>query len=320
MATSYSPSLKIALLGTGENTGTWGTLTNTNLGTLIEQAITGVQAIVISTANVTLTNSDGISNQARNAVLVATGTPAAIFDIIAPLVEKTYIVRNATTGGFDIRICGATGSAVSVKAGATVLVYCDTVNFVQALNNTSVTAGTNITIATVGDATAVSTSTTPTFNTIAATGLVKFTGASSNVTAGVGTLALRGGQVGFPATQVASTDVNTLDDYQEGSWTPTIGASITFVGANTSSFLYTKIGRQVTLNMLLRGATSVQISSFSVIPLPFAAIGSSSGTVLGSPGIYGVYVAGSNLNFFTGGPAPSTTSGFNISITYFAAT
>jgi hypothetical protein len=319
MPTTYSPSLKIALLGTGENVGTWGTLTNTNLGTLLEQAITGVQTITMANADYPLTNADGALNEARNAVLSIAGSNAAVRDIIAPTAEKVYIIHNGTTGGKAIRIRAATGAAVTIANGATVCVYFNGTNFIQALNDISVAAGTNMAVTTVGNTTTVAATPTPIF-----TGLSKFTGATSNTTAGVGTLALRGGQIGFPATQVPSTDVNTLDDYQEGSWMPTIGGSVAFVGTNTSSFLYTKIGRQVTLNMLLRGSTSVQISSSSIIPLPFAAVGSSSGTVVGSPtsgsGIYGVYSAGSNLNFFTSGSAPITTSGFYISITYFAAT
>ena len=67
MTTTYSPSLKLALIGTGDQSGTWGATTNTNLGTLLEQAITGVTAISLSGISAyTLTNYNGVSDDARN--------------------------------------------------------------------------------------------------------------------------------------------------------------------------------------------------------------------------------------------------------------
>jgi hypothetical protein len=132
MASTYSPSLKITLMGDGDQAGLWGQTTNTNLGTLVEQAITGVTSIVMSDANYTLTNFDGVSNEARNAVLVVTGANSAVRDLIPPVVKKLYIVANNTSGGFAIRLIGATGTGVNIANGATQVVYCDGVNFVAA--------------------------------------------------------------------------------------------------------------------------------------------------------------------------------------------
>lgn len=129
MASTFSPSLRIELIGNGDQSGTWGTTTNNNLGTLIEQGITGVQSIVMVNANYTLSNFNGVSDEARNAVLVVSGTNSAIRQIICPLVNKTYIVTNNTTGGFAITIGGATGSTVSIPNGVTAQVYCDGINF-----------------------------------------------------------------------------------------------------------------------------------------------------------------------------------------------
>jgi hypothetical protein len=129
MASTFSPSLRIELIGDGDQSGIWGQTTNTNLGTLIEQGITGVQSIVMVNANYTLTNFNGVSDEARNAVLVVTGTNTAQRDIIAPLVEKTYIVYNNTTGGFAIRIIGASGTGIVIANGTTTQVYCDGTNF-----------------------------------------------------------------------------------------------------------------------------------------------------------------------------------------------
>jgi microcystin-dependent protein len=129
MASSFSPSLKIELIGNGDQSGTWGTTTNNNLGTILEQAITGVQTITMVNADYTLTSFNGVSDEARNAVLVATGTNSAIRQIICPLVDKLYVIFNNTTGGFAITIGGVTGSVVTIPNGTTAQVYCDGTNF-----------------------------------------------------------------------------------------------------------------------------------------------------------------------------------------------
>ena len=122
MASTFSPTLRLELIGDGDQSGIWGQTTNVNLGTLLEQAITGVVGITMVDANYTLTNFNGVSDEARNAVLVVGGTNAAVRDIIAPLAEKLYVVKNSTSGGFAINIRAATGSSVSVPSGATVWV------------------------------------------------------------------------------------------------------------------------------------------------------------------------------------------------------
>jgi hypothetical protein len=137
MASTYSPSLKLELIGNGDQSGVWGTTTNKNLGTLLEQAVTGVQSIVMTNADYTLTNFNGTSDEARNAVLVVTGTNGAIRKIITPLVNKTYIVYNNTIGGFAITIGGATGNAATIPNGVTTSVYCDGTNFYTGLSGST---------------------------------------------------------------------------------------------------------------------------------------------------------------------------------------
>jgi hypothetical protein len=132
MASTFSSSLKLTLIGDGDQSGIWGQTTNTNLGTLVEQAITGVTSIAMSDANYTLSNFNGVLNEARNAVLVVTGANSAVRDVIPPVVKKLYTVVNSTSGGFAIRVIGATGTGVNIASGATQVVYCDGVNFVAA--------------------------------------------------------------------------------------------------------------------------------------------------------------------------------------------
>jgi len=132
MASTYSPSLKLTLMGDGDQAGLWGQTTNTNLGTLLEQAITGVTSIVMSDANYTLISLNGVTDEARNAVLVVTGVNNAVRDLIPPVVKKLYIIANNTTGGYGIRVIGATGTGITIPNGATQIVYCDGTNFVAA--------------------------------------------------------------------------------------------------------------------------------------------------------------------------------------------
>ena len=131
MASSYTTSLKIQQIGAGEQSGIWGSTTNTN-NTLVEQAITGVAQITMANSNYTLSSLNGVSDEARCIVIVASGTNSGVRQIIAPLVNKFYIVNNNTTGGFAVTIGGATGSIVSIPNGTVGQVYCDGTNFFSA--------------------------------------------------------------------------------------------------------------------------------------------------------------------------------------------
>jgi hypothetical protein len=137
MASTFSPSLRIELIGNGDQSGVWGQTTNSNLGTIIEQAITGVESISMLNTDYLLSNFNGVADEARNAVLVVAGTNSAIRKVVAPLTNKTYTVRNNTVGGFAINIGGNTGAAVLVPNGATVQVYCDGTDFFEGLTGVS---------------------------------------------------------------------------------------------------------------------------------------------------------------------------------------
>lgn len=141
---TYSTSLKLTLIGSGEQDGTWGGTTNNNLGTLLEAAIAGVQVIYMADADYTLTSYNGLPDEARNAVIVVAGSNSAPRNVIAPLVEKTYIIKN--TSGQTITIKGASGTGVAIPTGQSSMVYCDATNFYTAISN--VTNATNATTAT----------------------------------------------------------------------------------------------------------------------------------------------------------------------------
>lgn len=121
-------------MATGDQSGTWGDTTNTNLGTLLEQAITGVLSVAQGdTANLTLTNTDYVSNQARNAVVNLTGAMTAARNVVVPTANKVYLVKNSTTGGFVVTVKTAAGTGVEVAANTARWVYCDGTNVVDGL-------------------------------------------------------------------------------------------------------------------------------------------------------------------------------------------
>lgn len=132
MPSTFSPALRLELIGNGEQAANWGNTTNTNLGTLLEQAITGVGNITMLDANYTLVSSNGISDEARNAVLVVTGTLTVTRSLIVPTSNKFYAVRNATTGGQSILVRTSGGTGVTLPNGFTQLMYCDGTNVVLA--------------------------------------------------------------------------------------------------------------------------------------------------------------------------------------------
>lgn len=129
MASTYSTSLRLELIGTGEQSGTWGTTTNVNLGTLLEQAIGGYQSIAMSDANYTLSTANGAADEARNMSLKFTGTLSASRNVLCPDgIEKLYIVDNSTTGGFSIVFKTVSGTGVTVANGTKAFVYSDGTN------------------------------------------------------------------------------------------------------------------------------------------------------------------------------------------------
>lgn len=130
MTSTYSQNLRLEMIGDGDQSGVWGDTTNYNLGTLLEQAITGVVNITLGATNYTLTNYDGLSNEARNAVLIVSGSPGAARYVLIPAGQsKTYIVNNSVAGGYSLYVQtdagGSTGSGAyaEIPNGSTLLVY-----------------------------------------------------------------------------------------------------------------------------------------------------------------------------------------------------
>jgi hypothetical protein len=142
MASTYS-DLKIELIGTGEQVGTWGSTTNTNLGTAIEEAIVGSADVAFSSADVTLTLTNTNSTQsARNLRLNLTGTSGGARNLILGSgcqIDKPYIINNGLADTVTVK--NTTGTGVAVPAGKTMWVFNNGTNVVEVQNYTAVSSG-----------------------------------------------------------------------------------------------------------------------------------------------------------------------------------
>ena len=123
MAT-YSTSLKLTLIGDGEQTGTWGSTTNNNLGALLDQAIAGQTTITMANADYTLSNLNGTVDESRNAVIIVTGNQNATYSVIVPSVKKLYMVYNNLSSSATAYIKMSGGTTIQVPNGRTMWLYC----------------------------------------------------------------------------------------------------------------------------------------------------------------------------------------------------
>jgi hypothetical protein len=218
---TYSTTLRLELIGAGQQDGTWGDTTNSNLGDLIEAAITNSVDITFANATYTLSANNGLPDEARNAVLNLIGSNSSGQNLIAPAVDKTYIVKNATGATVTIKTSGGTG--VAVANGTTRIVWCNGTDFFTAASQTVVAAGTGVSVSTVGDTstvtntgvtsavagTGISVSGATGAVTIGNTGVVALTGTSNaiNVSASTGsvTLSIAGASNGFGLRTVSTS-------------------------------------------------------------------------------------------------------------------
>jgi hypothetical protein len=201
MASTYS-DLKIELIGTGDQTGTWGETTNNNFSIAVGEAITGSANVAFSSADVTitLTNTNG-SQLARNLRLNLTGTSGGARNLILGSgcqINKLYLINNGLADAVTVK--NTSGTGIAVPAGKSMFVF----------NN-----GTNVTEAVTG---AVNLS----VGTLAVTGTSTFAGDSTY--SGTGQVKLPAGtdaqRSGSPANGMIryNTDLNSFEGYVAGNW------------------------------------------------------------------------------------------------------
>ena len=179
MASTYS-DLKIELIGTGDQTGTWGTTTNNNFSVAISEAITGSADVAFSSADVTVTLTDSNSAQtARNLRLNLTGTSGGARNLILGSgcqIEKLYLINNGLADTVTVK--NTSGSGIAVPAGKSMFVYNNATNVVDAITHlSSLTLGSALPVASGGTGVTSSTgsvavvlSTSPTLITSTFTG------------------------------------------------------------------------------------------------------------------------------------------------------
>jgi hypothetical protein len=181
MASTYSSNLKIELMSTGENSGTWGDITNTNLGTTLEQAVIGLgNPDFTSDANLTITLTNSSAAQAARALVLNVtsvfGSLTATRELVVPTIQKQYIVQNNTTGGQSITVKTSAGTGITVPNGRKAHLYVDGTNVIQMFDFVDINGG-----SIDGTAIGASSASTGAFTTLNASGATTLDG---NVTLG----------------------------------------------------------------------------------------------------------------------------------------
>jgi hypothetical protein len=152
MASTYS-SLKIELIGTGDQAGTWGNTTNTNLGTAIEEAITGSSNVTFASSNAAIALTDTNATQAaRNLRLNLVGTISSVQTLFVPAIEKQYLVTNGLSNSVIISNgsnASPTGTTVTIPTGRSAVIFNDATNIAETTNYISTLQVGNLTISNV---------------------------------------------------------------------------------------------------------------------------------------------------------------------------
>ena len=175
MPSSYSTNLKIELQATGENSGTWGTITNTNLGTALEQAIVGYgNPNYLSDANLTLTYTDTNAAQAARALVLNVTSAVSLSatrELVVPTIQKQYIVQNNTTGSQSITVKTSAGTGITVPNGRKAHLYVNGTDVIYMDDFVDINGG-----AIDGTPIGANSASTGAFSTLSATGNVNFDG------------------------------------------------------------------------------------------------------------------------------------------------
>jgi hypothetical protein len=201
MPSTFSTNLALELLATGEGAGTWGDTTNTNLGTLLEQAISGYVTQAVSTGNdTTITIPNGATGVARNMYIELTGTGGASTNLIVPANKKLYFIFNNASGAVTVKVSGQTG--VSVPAGS---------KFILEATSYSAGVGSSLNLTTL-----TATSANITTLTSTSANITTLTSTSANITTLTGT--------NFSATSLTLTNALKIAEGGTGlDTTPTNG-------------------------------------------------------------------------------------------------
>jgi len=302
MPSAYTPSLKLILQATGENSGNWGNLTNTDFTSLIELAVAGYESISMVDADRTLTNGDGsTANEARYAFINMASSVALTVarNVIVPTASKLYFFKNATTGGFAVTLKTSAGIGISVPSGKSMVLMCDGTNVIDAVTSFSSLAlatalpvtsgGTGVTTSTGSGSNVLSTSptlVTPALGTPSALVGTNITGTAAGLSIG-----------GNAATATTATTVTTNAN---------LTGAVTSVGnaASLGSFTSAQLATALT------DETGTGANVFATSPtLVTPALGTPSAIVLTNATSVPVNQATGTLAVANGGTGVTTSTG-----------
>ena len=288
MANTTSASLKLTVQATGENSGTWGQITNTNL-LILEQAIGGYAGVGLNaTTGATLVFSNGALSNGKNQIIKLTGTITSAVNVTIPdSIEKTYIVENATSGAFTITFKTSSGTGVTWAAtdkGKKIL-YSDGTNVLEGISSVGDLVAGDVTTNTI---------TTNTINvsniTISASTTANTISASGDVTTSAGNMSDQKGEVRtVPANTQASTYTLVASDHGKviiASDTITVPSGIFSTGQTIS--IYNNTAGDISINR-------------SSVTMYWVTDGTDADRTLATRGVATILCVGTNTFVITGG-------------------
>jgi hypothetical protein len=257
MASTYS-DLKIELIGTGEQTGTWGSTTNNNFSVAVGEAITGSADVAFSSADVTVTLTDTNAAQtARNLRLNLTGTSGGARQLILGSgcqIEKLYLINNGLADAVTVK--NTSGTGIAVPAGKSMFVFNNGTNVLDAVTYlSSLTLGTALPVASGGSGAAT------------LTGVLKGNGTSAFTAATAGTdYVAPGTATTFTALQTfagtsSNADLKTSNIIETATVSATAATGTIAYDITTQSVLYYTTNASANWTVNFRGSSGTSLDT-----------------------------------------------------------